>query len=53
MQGKNAFYNKKQAEVIERLREKGINVQQGKKSPRNGRYSGIVGNDRKRRVLKI
>ena len=40
-------------EVITRLNSVGISVLPVKKSPKNGKYSGIVGNEGKKRVLNI
>ncbi|WP_163536386.1 hypothetical protein [Gracilibacillus sp. YIM 98692] len=50
---KKQITKKQQAAVINRLRNAGIQVQKGKKAPENGRYSGIVGKERKERVLEI
>lgn len=43
----------KQTEVISRLQSAGIKVLPGQKSPKNGKYSGIVGSERKERVLNV
>lgn len=43
----------KQNEVMNRLQSAGIKVIPGKKSPKDGKYSGIVGNERKERVLNV
>jgi hypothetical protein len=43
----------KQTEIMSRLQNAGIKVLPGKKSPKNGKYSGIVGSERKERVLNV
>lgn len=43
----------KQEDIIDRLRRAGIQVNKGKKVPKDGRYSGIVGNTREIRILEI
>ncbi|UGB30651.1 hypothetical protein [Metabacillus sp. B2-18] len=42
-----------QTEIMSRLQSAGIKVLPGKKSPRDGKYSGIVGSERKKRVLNV
>ncbi|MBM7602782.1 hypothetical protein JOC75_000752 [Metabacillus crassostreae] len=46
-------HESKQTEVMSRLQSAGIKVLPGKKSPKNGKYSGIVGSERKKRVLNV
>jgi len=46
-------HQSKQTDVMSRLQSAGIKVLPGKKSPKNGVYSGIVGNERKKRVLNV
>jgi hypothetical protein len=44
-------HRKIQNEIIKRLKDNGIFLVKGKKKPKNGRYSGIVGD--KRKVIKL
>ncbi|WP_159462034.1 hypothetical protein [Salirhabdus sp. Marseille-P4669] len=39
--------------VINRLKAAGITIHNGKKTPKNGRYSAVVGSLEEERVLKI
>jgi hypothetical protein len=48
---KNKAFQQEQENIIKRLEQAGIKVSVGKKRPRNGLYSGIIGN--KRKVLNV
>ncbi|MFD2044658.1 hypothetical protein ACFSTA_08120 [Ornithinibacillus salinisoli] len=53
MATKDANKRSDRTEVMGRLQSAGMKVLQGKKSPKNGRYSGIIGSKREERVLNI
>jgi hypothetical protein len=44
---------RKQTEVMDRLQRAGIKALPGKKTPKDGTYSGVVGSERKERVLNV
>ncbi|WP_164670251.1 hypothetical protein [Virgibacillus doumboii] len=51
---KNKQTNQQQRkEIIDKLQRAGIKVNQGKKSPKNGRYSGLIGGERKKITINI
>lgn len=46
-------HQSKQTEVMSRLQSAGMKVLPGKKPPKNGKYSGIVGSETKKRSLNV